>query len=42
MGNVTKFVKYKLFKTSIKEPYFENFRKVQPLANGPNKGEHIA
>ena len=42
MRNVTKFLKYKLCKTSNKEPYFENFRKVKPFTNGPIKGKYIA
>ena len=41
MGNAIKFTKNKLCKTSNKELYFENFRKVKPLAKGPNKGKYI-
>jgi len=41
MGNAIKFIKNKLCKTCNKELYFENFRKVKPLAKGPNKGKYI-
>ena len=36
--NAMMFIKYKLCKTFNKKLYFENFRKVKPLANGLNKG----